>query len=169
MRKARDKSRRGETNTKTNPGNAYYQAAIQKNIHEVCIISEKNNTVWKHPCYHVSKYKTSTNNLLQCNKRSPFSLSFLIFSLSFQNGLKFQSLEVKGWQSFSEFKIFFSWFFSYSWRSCKHASLVEEGPGGGGGRWWSAGVGVFLGQGRERLRVVHIGNRHSARLRGKAR
>lgn len=31
--------------------------------------------LYEHPCYHVSKYKTSTHNLLQCNKKS-----FLCFS-----------------------------------------------------------------------------------------
>lgn len=57
-----------------------FQTAIQKNIHEECIISEKN-TVWKHPCYFVSKYKTSTNKLLQSSKKS-FYL-FLFFCVYF--------------------------------------------------------------------------------------
>lgn len=52
-----------------------FSSSNYKTINGQCIISEKN-TVWKHPCYFVSKYKTSTNKLLQSSKKS---ISFCCF------------------------------------------------------------------------------------------
>ena len=52
-----------------------FKQQLQKFINGQCITSEKN-TVWKHPCYFVSKYKTSTNKLLQSSKKS---FSFFCF------------------------------------------------------------------------------------------
>ncbi len=62
-----------------------FSSSNTKSIHEQCIISErkkknnKRNTVWKHPCYLISKYKTSTNNLLQHSKKS---VLFFLFNFS---------------------------------------------------------------------------------------
>lgn len=41
--------------------------------------NNKRNTVWKLPCYLISKYKTSTNNLLQDSKKSVLCFVFVLF------------------------------------------------------------------------------------------
>jgi len=73
--------------------------------------NNKRNTVWKLPCYLVSKYKTSTNNLLQNSKKSVlcfvFLLFFLFFHLFFLKQVKFSP---QGWTAWmTVFHHFICW------------------------------------------------------------
>lgn len=56
------------------------------------IKGENKQILYEHPCYRVSKYKTSTH-LLQCNKKS-----FMFFSFFFPQ-VKVSSQCMYGWQS----------------------------------------------------------------------
>lgn len=112
-----------------------------------CITSEKN-TVWKHPCYFVSKYKTSTNKLLQSSKKSFFSpLSFVFFFMYLFFLDKTQFLSWVPWTLFC--RLHFaegSRNMQASWWRCFSGSCWPEGqqlPG--------------LSQGWEGLWIIHIG------------
>lgn len=128
-----------------------FKQQLQKFINGQCITSEKN-TVWKHPCYFVSKYKTSTNKLLQSSKKS-FSLFFFFFSCFFSIFVLFLLDKTQ-----------FSHWVPQLMTVLHHFTLLKDPgtckPRSGGAK--EAPVGLSsrgLSQGWEGLWVIHVGHR----------
>lgn len=120
--------------------------------------NNKRNAVWKHPCYLVSKYKTSTNNLLQNSKKSVLCFLFVFYFPSFFS--KTSKISPQGWMAWMTVFHHF-----ICWRIHLHASLVDRDPLRSYPPGWAERCLGSLSQGWESLWVVHIRDRHSTDLK----